>query len=293
MMLANQQAEIVLRTLSTCCDDVESAGPWSWNCVVQNGARLPIAAKFEQGFLHLATCPTETENTVCTLEDALFRNSSLAGGVKAALPGPSAPLRLQTDIAVLDEKQLTDRFWWALNGFHDGSLMLHSPASPVDCQPSENCDEGDALRELLRESSWPSTERGSNDFSVELDRNSSARARIRMTKTGVVSSVELLRTNAIPGMSRRALALFLLRATGTLRFVRAHAQESNGEWSFGMQVSLPPAPGVEIGHALAALATAHRMYARETTVLLDDTAARCYLAACDTSTMNDKQPKEL
>jgi hypothetical protein len=293
MMLANQQAEIVSRILSTCCDKVEPAGPWSWNCVVQNGTRLPIAAKFEEGFLHLATGPTETENTACTLEDALLGNSSLAGGVKAALPGPSTLLRLQTDIAVLDEKQLTDRFWWAVNGFHDGSLMLRSPASPVNCQLSENCDEGDALRELLRESSWTSTVRGSNDLSVEIDRDSSARARIRMTKTGVVSSVELLRTNAIAETNRRALALFLLRATGALRFVRAHAQESSGEWSFGMQVSLPLAAPGEIDHALAALATAHRMYARETTVLLDDTAARWYLAACETSTTNDQQPKEI
>ena len=167
------------------------------------------------------------------------------------------------------------------------------PDSHLDSLPAEISGSGDGLGDLLRESSWVLTERGPNEFTAELDHGSAVKARIRLTKTGVVSGVELLRANAIAEMNRRALALFLLRATGTLRFVRAYALESNGEWSFGMQVCLPPVPAVEIDHALAALATAYRMYARETTVFLDDAAARCYLAACDTSTLNDQQSKEI
>lgn len=293
MKLANDRAEIVSRVLSKCCDDIEPVGPWSWNCTVQNGTRLPIAARFEEGFLHLACRPANAGAKVCPLEDALLGNGSLAGGVKAAIGGAGRGLKLQTDIAVLDERQLTDRFWWALNGFHDGCRLLLSPASRWDCPPSDDAESGDALGALLRETSWPSTERGPNDFTVELDHDSAVRARIRMSKAGVVSSVELLRTNSIADANRRALAMFLLRATGALRFVRAHALESNGEWSFGIQVSLPPAAPSEIDHALAALATAHWKCARETTVLLDEAAARCYLAACETSTVNDQQPKEI
>lgn len=293
MKLANERAENVSRVLSKCCDEVEPAGPWRWMCTVQNGTRLPIAAKFDKGFLHLACLPVKASDILCTVEDALLGNGSLAGGVKVALDGASGRFRLQTDIAVLDEKQLADRFWWALNGFHDGCRLLQSPVSRLDNLPGEITESGDGLGELLREISWPSTERGPNDFSVELDHDSAAKARIHMRKAGVVSSVELLRTNAIAETIRRALAVFLLSASSALRLTRAYAEESNGEWSFGMQVSLPPAPAVEeIDHALAALSTAHRMAARETTVLLDDAAARYYLAACEPSTMNDKLQKE-
>jgi hypothetical protein len=66
---------------------------------------------------------------------------------------------------------------------------------------------------------------------------------------------------------------------------RVCAVEADGQTSFGLQVGLPVAPAMEeIDHALAALSIAHRMCAREANVLLNDAAARCYLAARDVST---------
>ena len=47
----------------------------------------------------------------------------------------------------------------------------------------------------------------------------------------------------------------------------------------------------EIDHALAALSIAYRMCAREADVLLNDAAARCYLAARESST-NPHQHEE-
>jgi hypothetical protein len=70
---------------------------------------------------------------------------------------------------------------------------------------------------------------------------------------------------------------------------RACAVEADGQTSFGVQVGLPAAPAMEeIDHALGALSIAHRICARETNVLLNDAAARCYLAARELST--DHQP---
>jgi hypothetical protein len=70
---------------------------------------------------------------------------------------------------------------------------------------------------------------------------------------------------------------------------RASATESDGGWSFGFRVCLPPAPlPEEIDHGLAALSLAHRMAAREASVLLDETAAACYLAAREIA--NPNQP---
>ncbi len=293
MKLANESAEMTSRVLRKCADEIEPAGPWRWMCAVQNGTRLQVAARFEEGFLSLACLPDEIRTGTCGLEDALLGNGTLAGGVKLAFDYSSGRLRLQTDIAVLDEKQLADRLWWAINGFHDGCRLLQAPASGFDHSVSETTESGDALGELLRETSWASAERAPNDYSIELDHDIPARARIRMSKTGVVSSLELVRAKVMAETNRQALAVFLLSATGALRLVRAYAEESDAGWCFGMQVGLPPSPAVEeIDHALAALTAAHRMCARETSVLLDDSAARRYLAARDPSTINNEQKKE-
>jgi hypothetical protein len=104
-------------------------------------------------------------------------------------------------------------------------------------------------------------------------------------------NVELVRASATPEASRRALALYLLTAARELRLVRAYATQAEAGWSCGMQVNLPVAPASEeIDHALAALSMAHRMCAREANVLLDQAAARCYLAVRDTSNTNGNQP---
>lgn len=293
MKLANEGAEIASRVLVKCSDEVTPAGPWRWLCAVQNGTRLPITATHDDGFLHLAYRPEEAHEGACTLEDALLGNNLLAGGVKLARDDSSGALHLHADIVVIEEKQLLDRFWRALDGFHDGCQLLKSPTSRLNYAFAELADCGAGLGELLRETSWASTERGPNDFSVELDQGSAAKARIRMRKSGVVLSLELIRANALAEVNRRALAEFLLTASSGLRMVRACAAELDGGWSFGMQVSLPSMPAAEeIDHGLAALSLAYRMCARETSVLLDDAAARCYLAARDTSTTNDHEEEK-
>ena len=293
MKNTNEKAELTARVLGKCADAMEPAGPWRWRCAVQNGARLSIAANLEEGFLHLACHPEETRDGICVPEHALLGNGALAGGVKLALDESSSSLRLHTDIAVLEEKQLFDRFWWAIDGFHDGCLLLKSPAVRHNYASTEPTDFGYGLGELLREAAWPMAERGPNDFTAELDADSATKARIRMSKTGVVLNLELIPESPMEEPSRRALALFLLTASSKLRLVRAYAAKSEDGWSFGMQVSLPAAPATEeINHALAALSVAHGQIAREARVLLDGAAACCYLAARDTSTTNDYQDKK-
>ena len=295
MRFANEAAATALCVLNKCSDEVMPDGPWRWLCAVQNGTRLPIAASLEEGFLHLACQPGTIGKSTCTLERALEGNSTLAGGVKLALSEldelddqnkASSGLHLTTDIVVLDEKQLLDRFRLALDGFHHGVGLLKSLDSDGrgDRAATRRAVSiaGD-LGELLRETHWPSTERGPNEFSANLDADSAPPATIRMTESGVELNVELVRSNR--AASRRALAVFLLTATSALRMARVCAVEADGQTSFGLQVGLPAAPAMEeIDHALAALSIAHRICAREANVLLNDAAARCYLAARDVST---------
>jgi hypothetical protein len=187
---------------------------------------------------------------------------------------------------------LLNRFHGALEGFHDGCQLFRAPASLIN-YAAATTDSGVAFGELLRESSWQSSERGPNEFTAELDATSSSPARIRNTERGVELYSELVRSNTTEEISKRALTLFLLTATSTLRFVRAYSEGTDDGFSFGIQVNLPCDPAIEeINHALAALSIAHRMCARETTVLLNEAAARCYLAARNLPTTNDHHSEQ-
>lgn len=290
MRFANEAAATASRVLDKCASEVNPYAPWRWQCIVENGARLPVTASLEEGFLHLACRPETTRRKERELERALRVNDTLAGGVKLALNSSSRGLHLQTEIEVRDERQLLDRFQSALEGFHQGVGLLNS----LDCdlRGARDAERHETiyatkLGELLRESSWVCKERGANDYSAELDSTSAPLAKIRMTEEGLDLRVELLRAHVAAEVSRRALAVFLLRMSGGLRMARAYAATAEEQECFGFRVWLPSAPdGEEIDHALGALSMAHRMCAREMSVLLDEAAARCYMAAREFSTNN-------
>jgi hypothetical protein len=284
MTFASETAAATSRVLDRCFEQVKQGGPWRWQCVAQNGARLPIAASLGEGFLHLA-CDAEPAAGVGALERALFGNGSLAGGVKFALDAKSHHLDMRADIAVVNEAQLYRRVRCALDGFHHGAQIL-KPVAPkavsVAAQGAEASVAG--VAELLRESAWTCTERELGDLSVELDAESLPPARIRAAGGGVAVNVELARLNATAGAARQSLAVFLLTATGALRLVRAYGAQQDEQEVFGLQVGVPSAPVMEeIDHSLAALSFGYRMCAREASLLLNEAAARCYLTARDIS----------
>ncbi len=293
MRLANEASAIAFRVLNKCSRELEPDGPWRWRCAVKKGALLLIAASLDEGFLHLECFPKEIRESACTVEDAVLGNRTLAGGVKLAMCGANNALRLVTDIVVLEEGQLSDRLHWTFEGFREGNLLLKSPASlhERECASATVSEVG--LGEMLREASWPLTERGPNHFTAVLEANSAPPARIQITNTGVVLSVDLVRADSMAATTRKALAVFLLMASAALRLVRAYAEQVDSELVFGVQVNLPGIPAIEeIDHALAALSVAHRVCARETNVLLNEVTAQCYLAARNHSTTNEQQSEQ-
>ncbi|MGD0293337.1 MAG: hypothetical protein ABSB30_05740 [Terracidiphilus sp.] len=294
MMFANETAETAYRVLNKCACEMEPSGTWCWQCVVKNGARLNLAASFDEGFLQLACRLEAIHKTTLALEDAMLCNKTLTGGVKLALDPASRGLHLRTDIVVLNEEQLQTRLEWALQGFHDGNRLLKSPNSLNDYRISQTVpDSGVDLAELLHESSWPCAERGPNDFTAALDASAAPPASIRMKGNCLALSVELLRCNATADITRQALAIFLLTASCSLRMVRAYAEHADEQICFGFLVSLPSSPATEeIQHALAALSVAFRVCARETNVLLHSAAATHYLAARNPSITDDHQHKK-
>jgi hypothetical protein len=261
---------------------MRAAGPWRWHCAVRNGALLPLTARLEEGFLQLAGRPDAQARPATSLERALQATGTLAGGVKFALTAASRGLHLRTDIVLLEEGLLLERVQRALAGFHQGYQRLKALDSAFPERPPAAVAGASGVRlvELLRETSWACSERGADEFSVDLRQDSAPPARITTRADGVMLSVDLARCALAAEAAPQALAVFLLTANSTLRLVRAHFMEAEGERRFGFQVCLPANPAVEeLNHALAALAVAYRMCARETNVLLEDAAARIYLAA--------------
>ena len=168
MKFANESAATAYRVLNKCAQEMESAGPWRWRCVMQNGTRMNIAAAMEDGFLQLICLPDAIRKATLAIEDAVLCNKSLAGGVKLAMNSSTTGLHLRTDIVIIEEQQLRERLEWSLEGFHDGNrLLLSSDLLNERERPQTALDA--YLDELLRESSWSCAKRGPNNYAVDLD----------------------------------------------------------------------------------------------------------------------------
>jgi hypothetical protein len=287
MRFPNEAAETAFRVLNKCTHEMTLERPWRWRCVVQNGTRLPVAATLDDSFLHLDCRPDVARKTACTNEQAIMSNRTLGGGVKLALNGADIAFHMTADILVRDEKQLLERFRWALDGLHYGYGLLKHPTSHDGPAKEHHISGGTNLLELMRDSHWRLTERGPNEFSTELESQSSPLARLRASNREVALTTAFVRATTVPDCSRKAIALFLLTASSSLRLVRAFGSEADGAWTCGLMVSLPAVPAMEeIEHGLAALSIAHRMCAREAVLLLDEAAALSYLAARNLPTCN-------
>jgi hypothetical protein len=297
MNLSNESVATAFRVLGKYSSEVKPAGPWRWRCVVQNGARLPLAASIEEGFLQLAGTPEVPGQLTPLLERALRANASLAGGVKFALDAASRGLLVCVDLVLLDELQMLARLPRVLEGFHQAYSLLPAIDSPLAAVAArgEAADLG-RLLELLHETAWACTERGPNDFVVAIESASAPPARITVNELGVMFTLDMARSAPSLEAVRLALAVFLLTSAGRLRLVRPIAvEEQGGQMKFGFQVCLPPAPAAEeIHHALGALSMASRMCGPETSVLSDEAAARCYLSVRSVPlTLNLENEKEM
>jgi hypothetical protein len=295
MKLNREIAESTFRVLGKCTEEAQPSGPWRWSSAVCNGTRLQVESSLSEGFLALASRTEGAQRSGADLEHALLGNHLLPGGVGLALGTDG--LHLRTDIALPEnaqqrEEHVLGRLRWALSGFHHGAALLKSLDMRSKGRAQRHAVLPDAdLAGVLGSSTWKSEPRGANEFSAALDANGAPPARIRMTELGLQLSVELGFVATGARESRSAIPAFLLSVGRTLRMAHANATESDGGWSFGFRVCLPPAPlPEEIDHGLAALSLAHRIAAREASVLLDETAAACYLAAREIATTN--QPNE-
>jgi len=241
MIIENELAATTYRVLNKFACEIMSSSSWNWQCVVKNGTRLPLSASFDEGFLHLACRPDACRKTALALEDAMLCNKSLSGGVKLAHDPFETGLHLRTDIVVQDELQLRDRLEWALDGFHDGNLLLKSHASLNNFRISQAVPVPDAdLTELLRDCSWPCAERGQNDFSANLDATGAPTGKhpddwkLSCAKRGIAS----LQCNG--GYNSTGVGNLSSHGSCSLRMVRAYAEHADEQVCYGFHVCLHP-----------------------------------------------------
>lgn len=280
MRLANDKAAIALTMLNKCCDDVEPAGPWRWRCSMQNGTRVTSVATFSGDFLRLATCVPSLVRTPQSIERALMSNAQLRGGVRIALHRDRKEFLLSADMAVLTESQVAARISSAMDGFHDALSALEAGISaPPQPEANPATKPASKLASLLEETRWQHHVREEGDYAVTLDAASSPPARITACAHELSASVELVRVGHDSTCVRQALANYLLSACSTMRMVRATMACASAQRCYQLEARLPADPeSEELDHTLGALSIAYRGCAGESTVLLNEAAARCYLA---------------
>jgi len=280
MRLVNNQADIALTMLNKFCDEVKPRGPWRWQCAVQNGALLPLDASFAGGFLRLTTPQHPGEDCAHALHRAIVRNGTLTGGVKTVFHAVRNEFFLCADLVVIGEQQLLSRLKWALNGFHDG-LTASNPARGEDAadHAASIGAPRNGIADLMQDSRWECHPRAEGEYSVALDAKSAPPATVRVGQQGLSIGVELARTGNDALASEYALALYLLSASSHMRLVRALRTGTQTQRIFLLEAQLPHRPEAEeVDHALAALSVAYRQSANEAIALLDEAAARSYLA---------------
>ncbi len=294
MKLVNREAEIAECVLNQWSGGAKAVGPWRWQCAVQNGTRLPVAARYDDGFLRLETkCGMQAAPALAPRR-AIRWNAALAGGVKIAADAAARQLRLCADILVLDEAQLARRLEWSLDGFHECAQLLDTGGSEdAETMPRREDLPLPVAQHLLENTSWPFTRLESGEYSVALEADGARPARVRADRCHILVFVDLVCTGVDARLADQALASYLLAATGTLRMVRACCVEAEARSTFSLAVLLPAAAlPEELDHALASLSAAHRICAREANALLDESVAGRYLAVRESSTPTQTQDRE-
>ncbi|MEE9229913.1 MAG: hypothetical protein V3U86_04335 [Acidobacteriota bacterium] len=158
------------------------------------------------------------------------------------------------------------------------SSFSESEASPSQFSPGGNCD----LQVLCRDAGWSATPRDDGSMAVGLETRGEGikyRARVAAHRQGGTRvSVSLADSHAFSRVSRNALGIFMLRASGSFRMVRASFKRSDPRWMLALEVCFPASvdpPG--LNHALSALSVACEVCGPESAALTAKECASKYL----------------
>jgi len=197
----------------------------------------------------------------------LQRNGELAGGVKFVLartgPAPQVQLRAEVplDIAPPEARRHIAR---AHAGFCAALAIDPTPAITASDSAGEAAVDLDAR---LREVGWPAEVRPDGSLSVDLDVPEEFLAAEIETRAGETRcAVSLAAPESLDTTAWHATAMLLLRAGAVIRLARPVLSQPGGAPRFEVALGGDPSPK-ELDHALAALAVACRLFAREVDIV--------------------------
>jgi len=215
---------------------------------------------------------------------SLLRQSALRGDVKLVWGRTRMTLRAEVPLHVATP---ADRAWVAsqcrevVRGF---SAACGAPDSDDDVDPGSGIDtDPDVLVERCKAAGWQAVAKADGEVRVDIEARSVRRV-VGIVREGSTLRVAVaLGSGQLPQASAdslRAVALFLVRASSSLRFARAWASGSAVAPSeVGFECTMrPPAGDAPLVSAIDALGTACDLFGREAEALIESTAlARQYL----------------
>jgi hypothetical protein len=280
--------------LQTFAPTVMKTGPATWQALLSNGALLPVTAWTDQEWLRL-DAPLDAVVGEKNISKLLRWNARLGGQAKFAVAAYSRALHLRAELLCPVESESEEEFSSDFrrrlsdtgDGFRTASALLHGESvaatsemgrSAAGVVEAQTCD----LVALCR-AGWSATER-LGKVVVELD--AGAQAIIESHAGEVFVRSPLARTAHYSDISREALGLLLLTASGIVRMVRPAADdESNqtGEMDKDgarLEARFSSRPSLEeLSSAFSAMRIASRHFRREAEVLQIEEVARQYLAS--------------
>lgn len=305
MRTPNQQEITIAEALKQCAATVERRGSGHWQFAVVNGSAIPATARILDGWLILDAEIERRPQSVdlwsllrWNARLAPFNKFALTPGARAARLRAEIPLAAESDAAADLSARVADvyaGFRAALHGAHDRRVESHVAASNRDPESATRADDDESatradaesarlasgLPPLCAEAGWAFTERAAGKLAVDLEAPGAFyQAFLEARQNSLHVSVELTRLDEYSPLSRRALGVLLLSASGVVRLVRAAIAEQEGRATARLEARFDALPcASQLHDALAALSVACRLCGEEARAVQDEWVAARYLAA--------------
>jgi hypothetical protein len=275
-------ASDIAALLAETAAQVKRCHATAWDVIFRNGKELPAHVRLEHDWVQVdAPVSDDIRGNAHAggdrhLWSLLTRNALLPPDIKLTVAVGDAvapPVRLCGEIILDDAAELAVRTRELCTAIQSIAHAWPGVASPRSATAAATATAGAAL---CREAGWPVVERDEQVL-VELDiPDGFAQAEIVVACDGGITARVGIGEDA-PTARCEALALLLLRASASVRLVRAAADQTAR-----FEVALrPPVAAAMLRDALCALSVAYRMVAREAAALVHDaTIAAAYLRHC-------------
>jgi hypothetical protein len=219
--------------------------------------------------------------------EALIWNGRIDGAARLFFKLPEQMIGVRAEIPLVDEGGIVPDLVATLAGFEQAASLVQDPSSRetnAESQPNhEESDQesGPTTAQFLVETGWPFTERARGSYMVELENKGDFYQALVETRPdgSHMTSVELVARDTFECVSREALALLLLTASGVIRMVRPVVEDFNGRITARFEIQFSAgADAAFLDRVLSSLSVACRLCGREAAVLNNLRVAGKYLA---------------